>query len=77
MTHEELLKLYGLRGMIKGLMGGAKAELRANHKVRPIYHEPRHHHWLDGRNEVAVENLRNLNHLRRELCRIISEVENA
>lgn len=75
MSHQELLKLYGLKGVIAAMMSIAKGEIRANHRVRRVYSSRVNLRWLEGRSQVAVRHLRDLNHLRRQLNQIIKEAE--
>jgi len=75
MTEEQILRLYGLKGTIQGMMTAMKCELRANHKVREIYSQESQHRWLDGRNEIAIRSLQSLNCLRRQLDQAIKEAE--
>lgn len=75
MTEQELLKLYGLRGMVMGLRTTAKCSIRAAHKAMQGDCSDWLLGYLQGRQTEGVAQVRNYQHLYNEITKTIKEAE--
>ena len=75
MTEQDLLKLYRLRGAIKGLRTGAKCGIRSADEALSRDGSEWLSGWLNALLQERVNQVRNYNHLYNEVTDIMKGAE--